>query len=1183
MARTPSLILVLVSSAVLVVACGEEKTPSGQAGPNPTNPNGPNPGMPGPRPASPNPGVSNPGAPNPGSPIPAPQAGQTDFTTEEGPPATGVPGPETVSAPATAPGLPPGARPRIPDPSALPPGGRMGEVEEGNIYKVDQNRLFYFNTYRGFVIYDINDPKKPQRLGRLPVFGFPVEMFVQGNVVYALLRDALYLSQVGDHLQFERHNVSQLVTIDVSDLRNPRLLNATDIQGQLKEGVSRKIENTIYVVSSVSQSFYPGWRPDPSQQKEQATVYSFNVQDPRRPQQVAEYKIFEGGSVSITDSQGNSFERRFDSVAISATANVLMVVENWQVSISSQGPPGRPGAPGGCGSFNNSQFARVSLIDISNPDGQIQLHATFETRGQLTDQFKMTYVNEAAGAATFYGIFARQIFETMGCEGISYTTNTLESWDVSVRGQPRRLDALDFGKRDEVVRGSAYDTTRKVVYAITAQQFDPLYAISFADRQNLTVASTIDELSGDMSVFRLVADNKFLLAVGQDASEACEGFQDTEDRRPTRTAVSLIDVQNLARIRLVQRQCVAVKNAEFIGSDVSTNLDQAHKLLGMFSDGQVNVLSVPIHYTKKVESPGDLSWYEWQTAVGLMTWDLARYNLQAAPEEQTVIANFGTFVHPHGEVKRSVVFTHQGPRLERMMINLSDSHISIANIENLQNPTLESEIELAPYYNQIYRFGDYLVEQVQGKATGSGQDRATFRVKRAGGDLDIAAPVASFDVGRVYRVLKHDQSLVLLRQKQNMDPGTGVFTLPSTDVLVVDMRDPTKPRRAGKVLLTTLATPYYRYWAGMGAYWGGFWFQDAASFAATERGFAFHVSEYRFEGNRSSTVDKLLFLDVRDPDAPTVIEQPLLNSYDWGSLGMVADPMAPSGVYISGRKKIGLTRGAEGAVYTRFKYYAQRWEPDGSGWKSSHDINTPGRLIRTWKSGAGERMFLSQDTSYRIIEEEEMGEKRWVSDYRLSLLRQVTVGGQPAAELRDARVLTDLRPASLLVDGDTLLVDGRQQKNYYNGFQPGGGPGPVFPPTEPGVVVGTPGPPPSWEVSSDRLMIFDLEASTLSPIYDKPTGMYNMELMGIHEGKLFINLPGNGFSESPDGSLGDGILVVDVTNPRAPRGMQFLRTLGFATHVEFFDQDMYVASGYFGLSHMSISAPPSLPVEAPQP
>src|SRR4029453_12636565 len=98
-----------------------------------------------------------------------------------------------------------------------------------------------------------------------------------------------------------------------------------------------------------------------------------------------------------------------------------------------------------------------------------------------------------------------------------------------------------------------------------------------------------------------------------------------------------------------------------------------------------------------------------------MTWDLRKYDAQLAPERQTVIENFGTFVHPHGEVKRSIVFTHQGALPRRMMINLSDTHVSVADLSDMRNPTMQSEIEVAPFYNQIYRFGEYLVEQVQAK------------------------------------------------------------------------------------------------------------------------------------------------------------------------------------------------------------------------------------------------------------------------------------------------------------------------------------------------------------------------------------------------------------------------------------------------------------------------------------
>jgi hypothetical protein len=90
-----------------------------------------------------------------------------------------------------------------------------------------------------------------------------------------------------------------------------------------------------------------------------------------------------------------------------------------------------------------------------------------------------------------------------------------------------------------------------------------------------------------------------------------------------------------------------------------------------------------------------------------------------------------------------------------------------------------------------------------------------------------------------------------------------------------------------------------------------------------------------------------------------------------------------------------------------------------------------------------------------------------------------------------------------------------------------------------------------------------------------------MKLMGTHQGKLFVNLTGSGqYYYSPDGygGGGDGILVVDVADSTAPRGIRFLRTLGFATHIEFFDDDVYVASGFFGLSHLSLAAAPDIPV-----
>ena len=171
----------------------------------------------------------------------------------------------------------------------------MADVEEADIYKLDRHRLFYLNTYRGFIIYDVADPKNPVRVSRLPVFGYPVEMFVEGNTVYALLRDVA-LPDPGER-QAAVRAPQRLAAGDHRHhrLRQPAVLKTIDIIGQLREGVSRKIDNTIYVVSYSTRGYYWGWRQRrPDQQKEQAWVYSFNVADPRTRSRSGELQDLRG-------------------------------------------------------------------------------------------------------------------------------------------------------------------------------------------------------------------------------------------------------------------------------------------------------------------------------------------------------------------------------------------------------------------------------------------------------------------------------------------------------------------------------------------------------------------------------------------------------------------------------------------------------------------------------------------------------------------------------------------------------------------------------------------------------------------------------------------------------------------------------------------------------------------------
>jgi hypothetical protein len=1090
------------------------------------------------------------------------------------------------------------------------PGGRVADVQEADVYRIQDGKLYLLNTYRGFLVYDISDTKKPVRLSHLPVYGYPVEMFVENNTVYALLSDSLYLTQINGQLQFQRRNTSQIVTIDISDPANPKLLQAQDLAGQLREGVSRKIGNSIYVVSyQPSGYWYYGWGAQNGQQpNEQAWVYSFDATTPSNLKQVGQLKVFEGGSTSTYDpTTQESHSRNSSGVTLSATSNAIMVVQNWYTY---DYVPGVPTNTSGstdagtayynpyynCGTNKNDQQSVVSVVDVSDPVGTIRVAATFTTEGSVGDQFKQTYVYDAAAnTGTYLGIFARNQWIATGCTYAQQTQNTLEAWNIKGDGTATQLSSVDFGKPNETVRGSYFDVDRKVAFAITAQSMDPMYSISFADRNNLTILSAIDGLSGDMDLFRPVENGQYLLAVGRDTGTACAGYvggtKGDAGVSPTwssQISVSLIDVRDLSKIRLVQRKCLDIANSGWVSSSVTWNLDQAHKMIGLESDGTTNVLTVPVSYSVQDTTTNDWYWYRYETAVGIMSWDISLYNDTLPAEQQNVISTHGHFVHPNGQVNRSVIFT-QGTANQREMLNISDTYLSLANIQNLDSPTLDAVVEVAAADQAVYRFGDYVVEQVALPSNNySSQTGYEFRVKKSGGDLDQTPVAASFTVGQVQQVLRHGNQLVLFRAIQNPTTGDAGYYYPVTytsQALVYDFSTPTAPKAVGTVVLPADVSPYYsfyRYYCGDVGYYGGYYFGYGQSVASVDEGIAFLIQggnsvpkTVKTDGGTTTeydwvTTQNLAFLDLRDPTKPAVSEMALTlpnsapDTIDSASL--VTDSMAPSGFYISYRVSISSSVDAQtNATLYKYANYAQRWERSNGAWLTEAAINIPGSLTRTWAATNGERLLLTRDDVYSSKQVDTYWQ--WVDTVSLNLLHVVTVNGKTGAERLDTRAFGDVSPGSMVYDGDRIFMTVSNTPYYYGYYMTGG---PVGVATSGSGSSGTGGasggsgttaPAPDL---SDHLAIIDMSQRKLTMAYDQPTELYNLDLMGVQQNKLFVNLQG------------DGILVVDVTSSSAPKGVSFSRTLGWASGIEFAGTSAYVPADYYGTYHIDMNAPGNL-------
>ncbi len=1078
------------------------------------------------------------------------------------------------------------------------PGGRVADVQEADVYRIQNGKLYLLNTYRGFLVYDITDSKKPVRLAHLPVYGYPVEMFVENNTVYALLSDALYLTQINGKLQFQRRNSSQIVTIDISDPANPKLLQAQDLAGQLREGVSRKIESSIYVVSYQPTGYwYYGWGPQNGQvPDESAWVYSFDASTPSNLKQVGELQVFQGGNTSSYDSTtGESHSRYSNGVTLSATSNAIMVVQNWYTS--DDVPPAQTSStdggvvPSGCWSYKSDQQSVVSVVDVSNPTGIIRVAATFTTEGALGDQFKQTYVYDAAAnTGTYLGIFARNSWTSDGCNYTQQTQNTLEAWDITGDGTGRQLASVDFGKPNETVRGSYFDVDRKVAFAITARSMDPMYAISFADRNNLKILSAIDGLSGDMDLFRPVENGQYLLAVGRDNGTACASYVQGADAGTTwnnQIAVSLIDVRDLGKIRLVQRKCLDITNAGWVSSQVTWNLDQAHKMIGLQSDGTTSVLTVPISYSVQNDTSSGWYWYRYETAVGIMSWDLGLYQDTLPPEQQNVIATHGRFVHPNGEVNRSVLFA-QGTDNHREMLNISDTYLSFANLQNLDSPALDSVIEIAAADQAVYRFGDYVVEQVALPSADYSQTGYEFRVKQAGGDLEQTATVASFTVGQVQQVVRQGNLLVLFRvaPKAGKDSYGNATTIYYSQALVYDLAAPTSPKPAGTIDLPDDLSPYnsyYRYYCGDMGYWGGYYFGYYQSLAQVSDGIAFLVQSGNYvtktvqlsDGSTTTQSEwivkyNLAFLDLRDPAKPVVSEQTLTFPNAAGrpiaSAGLVADGMSPSGFYLTYRVQLGSTQDAQ-TQQTLYQYasYAQRWVRGNGAWTTEPAINIPGALARTWAGASGERMFLTRDDVYGTKQVDTYWE--WYDNVSLNLLHQVTVNGKLGVERLDVRSFDEVSPKTMVYDGDRIYMAVGSSPYYYGYFTldtaTANGGAATSSSSGAGGASGDAGAAVPAD-TSDHLAIIDMSQGKLTLTYDQPTELNNLDLMGAQQDKLFVNLQG------------DGILVVDVTSAAAPEGLSFYRTLGWASGIEFAGTSAYVPADYYGTYRLDLNAPGNL-------
>src|SRR4029077_919906 len=73
-------------------------------------------------------------------------------------------------------------------------------VEETDLYRLEGNRLYYLNGYRGLMVFDVTDVDNPTLAGRAAIYGTPGDMIVRNGIAIVVVAD--WYGQMDDGTPF---------------------------------------------------------------------------------------------------------------------------------------------------------------------------------------------------------------------------------------------------------------------------------------------------------------------------------------------------------------------------------------------------------------------------------------------------------------------------------------------------------------------------------------------------------------------------------------------------------------------------------------------------------------------------------------------------------------------------------------------------------------------------------------------------------------------------------------------------------------------------------------------------------------------------------------------------------------------------------------------------------------------